>query len=234
MSTGRTRLGSPMVGPVALVGGDEFRAGCREMDLAILEATGKERPSVLILPTAAARQNPSKAASNGVAHFSALGADASTSMVVEPEDANDEELVRPVDRADVVYLTGGDPAHLLRVLSGSALLERIEAARARGAAIAGSSAGAMVMGPWMRYREWRAALGLVEAVTLPHHERSDPESVSSELIESAPGGLTTLGIDAMTACVIGDEGWSVLGPGRVIVYRGGRWESLTTGDGIVL
>ena len=218
-----------MSGPVALVGGDEFRAGCREMDLAILEATGKESPSVLILPTAAARQNPSKAASNGVAHFSAMGADASASMVVEPEDANDEEMVQPVDGADVVYLTGGDPAHLLRVLSGSALLERIEAARARGAAIVGSSAGAMVMGPWMRYREWRAALGLVEVVTLPHHERSDPKRVSSDLIESAPDGLTVLGIDAMTACVLDDDGWRVLGPGHVIVYRGGRWERLEAG-----
>ena len=215
-----------MVGPVALVGGDEFRTGCREMDLSILEATGRESPSVLILPTAAARQNPSKAASNGVAHFSALGADASASMIVEPEDANDEEMAQPVDRADVVYLTGGDPAHLLRVLSGSALLERIKAARARGAAIVGSSAGAMVMGPWMRYRDWRAALGLVEAVTLPHHERSDPERVSSDLIESAPHGLTVLGIDAMTACVLDDDGWRVLGSGRVIVYSGGRWERL--------
>ena len=218
-----------MSGPVALVGGDEFRAGCREMDLAILEATGKESPSVLILPTAAARQNPSKAASNGVAHFSALGADASASMVVEPEDANDEEMAQPVDRADVIYLTGGDPAHLLRVLSGSALLERIEAARARGAAIVGSSAGAMVMGPWMRYREWQAALGLVETVTLPHHERSDPERVLSELGQSAPDSLTVLGIDAMTACILDDEGWRVLGPGRVIVYRDGRWERLAAG-----
>ena len=223
-----------MVGPVALVGGDEFRAGCREMDLSILEATGKESPSVLVLPTAAARQNPSKAASNGVAHFSALGADASASMIVEPEDANDEEMVKPVDRADVIYLTGGDPAHLLRVLSGSALLERIEAARARGAVIAGSSAGAMVMGPWMRYRDWRTALGLVEAVTLPHHERSDPERVSSDLIESAPHGLTALGIDAMTACVLDDDGWRTIGPGSVTVYRGERWERFKAGERIAL
>lgn len=219
-----------MSGPIALVGGDEFRAGCREMDLAILEATGKESPSVLVLPTAAAHQNPSKAASNGVAHFSAMGADASASIVVEPEDANDEEMVQPVDRADVVYLTGGDPAHLLRVLSGSALLERIEAARARGAAIVGSSAGAMVMGPWMRYREWRAALGLVEVVTLPHHERSDPARVSSELIESAPEGLTVVGIDAMTACILDDDVWSVLGLGSVTIYRDGRWERFRAGE----
>ena len=218
-----------MSGLVALMGGDEFRAGCREMDLAILNATGKESPSVLVLPTAAAQENPSRAASNGVAYFSALGADASASMVVEPDDANDEELVRPVDGADVIYLTGGDPAHLLRVLSGSALLERIEAARARGASIVGSSAGAMVMGPWMRYRQWQEALGLVEAATMPHHERSDPDEVFSGLVEVAPDGLTVLGIDAMTACVLDGDDWRVLGPGRVIVYGGGRWKCLSAG-----
>ena len=219
-----------MTGPVVLMGGDEFRAGCREMDVAILAATGKQSPSVLILPTAAAQENPSKAASNGMAYFSALGADASASMVVEPEDANDEEMVQPVDRADVVYLTGGDLSHLLRVLSGSALLDRLESARARGTAIVGSSAGAMVMGPWMRFREWREALGLVEVVTIPHHERNDPEKVFSELGESAPEGLTVLGIDAMTACVLGEGGWTVLGAGRVTVYQGGRWECLAAGE----
>ena len=37
----------------------------------------------------------------------------------------------------------------------------------------------MVMGPWMRYRQWQEALGLVEAATMPHHERSDPDEVFS-------------------------------------------------------
>ena len=223
-----------MAGPMALVGGDEFRPGCKEMDQAILKATGVERPSVLIVPTAAARQNPSKAASNGVAYFSDLGASASALMVVETADANDKELLRPVDDADVVYLTGGDPAHLLDALSGSLLLRQIEAARERGAVLAGSSAGAMVAGPWMRFREWRETLGIVPFVTFPHHEGSDPDKAARELEETAPPGLTVLGIDSMTCCFGGAGAWSVLGPGRVTAYRDGRWQRFAAGEAVTL
>ena len=150
-----------MAGPIALVGGGEFRPGCEEMDLAILEATGVEGPSVLILPTAAANQNPGKAAANGVAYFSGLGARSSALMVLGPAEANDERLMSPLDSADLVYITGGDPGHLLRVLTGSLLLKRLEGALERGAVLAGSSAGAMVLGSWMRFRGWAEALRVV-------------------------------------------------------------------------
>ena len=87
-----------MVGRIALVGGDEFRPGCEEMDRAILALTGLRCPSVLVVPTAAAKQNPSRAASNGVGYFSALDAEASALMVLGPDDANDQRLISPVGR----------------------------------------------------------------------------------------------------------------------------------------
>ena len=178
-----------MDGRIALVGGDEFRPGCEEMDRAILRATGVERPSLLVLPTAAADQNPSKAASNGVSYFASLGADASPLMALDGAHANDDELLAPVDEADVVYLTGGSPQRLLDVLRGSLLLEKLERALHRGAIVAGSSAGAMVMGEWMRFRGWRRALGVARGVaTLPHHEGSDPDRVAQEMAASAPPG----------------------------------------------
>ena len=101
---------------IALVGGNEFRPGCERGDRAVLAATGAERPRVVILPTAAAHYNPSKAASNGVRYFSDLGAEASPLMVLGKEEAGDEALLAPVDTADVIYLSGGDPGHLLETL----------------------------------------------------------------------------------------------------------------------
>ena len=47
-----------MSGKLALIGGDEFRRGCEAMDEAILKETGKSSPVVLIVPTAAAFENP--------------------------------------------------------------------------------------------------------------------------------------------------------------------------------
>ena len=169
-----------LAGRMALVGGDEFRPGCEEMDRAILRASGVDRPRLLVLPTAAARQNPSKAASNGVSHFAALGAEASALMALDAGDANDAGLLAPVVEADVVYLTGGDPRHLLEALEGSLLLGMLRDALGRGAVVAGSSAGAMVLGEWMRYGGWRRALAVVPGVVvLPHHEGRDPEEVGA-------------------------------------------------------
>ena len=223
------------VGRIALVGGDEFRRGCEEMDAVILASTGADRPRVSIVPTAAAAQNPAKAASNGVFYFSALGAEASAVMVLGPADAADLDLIEPLELADVVYLTGGDPSHLLETLRGSPLLDAIRAALARGAVVAGSSAGAMVLGPRMRFRGWTDALGVVDGVTiLPHHERADPESVAAELERQAPPGAVILGIDAMTACYGAEGDWQVVGTGSVTVYEDGAWRRYGAGESIPL
>ena len=220
---------------IALVGGDEFRPGCEAMDAAILEATGARRPRVSIVPAAAAAQNPAKAASNGVSYFSALGANASAVMALGPADAAEPNLIAPLEEADVVYLTGGDPVHLLETLRGSLLLAALRGALARGAVVTGSSAGAMVLGSRMRYRGWLDALGVVDRVTvLPHHERADPDVVAAELAEEAPPGQAVLGIDAMTACFDDGNGWKVLGPGSVTVYEDGAWRGYAAGESVTI
>ena len=224
-----------MTGKIALVGGDEFRAGCEEMDRAVLKATGQAQPRVLVVPTAAADYSPSKAAFNGVAYFSGLGAEALPLMVLRSADADDEDLLSPVDAAHVVYLTGGDPRHLLDTLSGSLFYDKLLAARRRGTILAGSSAGAMVLGSWMSYRGWTDALGIVDGVAvLPHHERSDPDQVAEELASSAPAGALVLGIDAKTGCFGGPGGWQVLGPGAVTLYNRGRWTRHRSGETVPL
>lgn len=220
-----------MKGPLALVGGDEFRTGCENLDLAVLEATGTKRPVVLVLPTASAQQNPSKAASNGIAYFSKLGADAASLMVLHPEHANQESLVSHVESAHVVYITGGDPEHLLMVLKDSLLLSRLIYLNKRGMAIIGSSAGAMVMAAWIRYRNWTGGLNFVPNVAVvPHHDRSDPDQLMGQFAKNIPEGTTVLGIDAQTGCVSGTEEWTVLGPGKVTVYTRIGWQRHASGE----
>ena len=222
---------SELIGRIALVGGDEFRPGCESMDRALLEATGADRPSVVILPTAAAHEDPRKAAANGVSYFSGLGCDASAAMVADSAGADDEALVSQVDGADLVYLTGGSPRHLLEVLSGSLLLRRTLAALRRGAVLAGSSAGAMVLGSYMRMGGWMSALSVLEGVAvLPHHERSGPAAVSKGLRGGAPAGLLVLGIDAMAGVLSGPDGWCVVGAGSVTVYQDGWYETYGSGE----
>ena len=137
------------MGTTVLMGGNEFRPSCRRMDEALLQRTGKTWPMVVILPTAAAHENPRLAASNGVRYFQSLGAQATAAMVVTRADAAAAGIIEPIRHADIVYLTGGSPSYLLDTLRDSAawaaILERWQA----GAMVVGSSAGAMVMGEAM-------------------------------------------------------------------------------------
>lgn len=227
-----------MVGRLALVGGDEFRPACEDMDRAILEAAGKERPETLIIPTAAAFERPDLAANNGVRHFASLGAEASPLMALNRDDADDPAMAARIGRADVIYLTGGNPAHLLDTLQDSRLLDAIRAAVEHGAILAGSSAGAMVMGSWMRFRgRWRETLGIAEGIaTLPHHERADPDATLVDL-SSGPTGLSAVfGIDGGSGAISGPngpnaaEGWTALGSGGVTVYQNGAWRRYASGE----
>ena len=220
-----------MSGRLALVGGDEFRSGCESMDAAILAETGKPRPEVLIVPTAAAFENPARAADNGVRHFESLGAAASPLMVLNHNDAMDAGIAAEVEGADLVYLTGGNPAHLLETLQDSLLLDSIRGRLESGGILAGSSAGAMVMGSWMRFRKWRRTLGIASGIaTLPHHERADPDAVLGEL-ESAPDDLSAVfGIDGRAGALSGPDGWTALGAGRVTVYQNGGWRRFEDGQ----
>ena len=222
-----------MPGRLALVGGDEFRDGCEPMDETIIEATGKRNPVALIIPTAAASERPDLAALNGVRHFESLGADTHPLMALNREDAMDAGLASELESVDIIYLTGGNPYHLLATLRESILLSGIETAIARGAALAGSSAGAMVMGSWMRFRNWQLALGIANGIaTLPHHERSDPNSVLQDLATNAPKDLdAVIGVDGRCGVLSGEDGeWTALGPGSVTVYRNNRWQRFTAGN----
>ena len=120
-----------MAGLIALVGGDEFRRYCVDMDREILAATGKDPARVVVLPTAAVN-GPVKAAHDGVTHFKNLGGSAHPLMIMEQGQANDPEMVERLAGADVIYFTGGNPNHLLETLQGSRLLAAITEALAGG------------------------------------------------------------------------------------------------------
>ena len=221
-----------MPGEIALVGGNEFRSGCEDMDREIMRASGQNPARVLIIPTAAVT-GPAKAANDGITHFGTLGAEASAMMVLDKSQADDAAFIQPSEKAGVVYFTGGSPEHLLVTLKGSLLLKSILAAAAGGMVLAGSSAGAMVMGSLMRGPsggKWIEALGIVpHTAILPHHESSNPGDTSLKLRDQVPDDLTLLGIDARTGCLGLPGNWRVVGSGKVTVYRGGDWQVYHSG-----
>jgi cyanophycinase len=229
-----------MPGPVALVGAGEFLPVMTEVDRHLLAATGSSRPRVAIVPTASYPDGEEafmRWASMGEAHFRALGAEVEAVLVRDAVDAQDPAFAQAVGEADIVYMSGGKPEHLLRSLAGSAVWRAMKAAHHRGAVLAGCSAGAMVLAEHqVRFRRlpvpvrWEEALRVASGVAvLPHYDRI-PEPLAAMVALQAPKGTVVLGIDEDTALVGRDGSWQVHGLARVTVWRGRRRERLRAGD----
>ena len=226
-----------MTGWLALVGGAEFRRGCEQADRVLLDAIGGAGVRVAILPTAAAAEGaPHMAAANGVKHFKRLGADASGVMVVDRVTANDPSLAAQLAAAQLVYIAGGDPGYLLRSLKASLAWRAMLEAWRRGAVLAGSSAGAMVLCETMwnpSTKRIEPALSLVgRALVIPHHR---PGSEWARQVTTELGGdHTLLGIAEETALIWDGAAWQVQGPGEVTVYSRGELTSHSSGEAFQL
>ena len=219
-------------GTLALVGGAEWREGCRKFDAALLEAAGTDE--VLVLPTAAAFENPRRAVETARQYFEDLGARVSGLMVLgrtEAEDATNAAIVRG---SRFVYIGGGSPMHLRSVLKGSRLWESLLEAWRDGAVLAASSAGAMVLCDPMvdpRGGAYTVGLGLLANMPiLPHHDTT-PAHLRERSMELRPEGAVLVGIDEQTALLRDpDGGWRVAGQGSVTLYGPGRDEVATYGS----
>jgi cyanophycinase len=212
-------------GFLALVGGDEFKAGNEEQDRLLVEhrAVGP----AYVLPTAAARQRPDVAAATAQKWFKGLGLDVVELPVLRRSDANSATNVELAERGGLFYLTGGDPGLVVDVLRDSPVWRAIAAAWRRGAALAGSSAGAMAMGEWTLVRKaypghaerrCKPALGLLPRVAVaPHFETFGHRWVDSVLAAPPAEDVVIVGVDERSAAVWDGRAWTARGPGRVTV-----------------
>jgi cyanophycinase len=217
-------MGAPrQCGPLALVGGDEWRPGC-DFDAELLAASGGDE--VLVLPTAAAYEHPEKAVQHAEAWFASLGGRARGLMVLGRADAEDEANAAAVRASRFVYLGGGSPMHLRSVLKSSKVWEALLEAWRAGSVVAGSSAGAMVLTDPMvdpRGGALTVGLGMVEQLAvIPHFGHESAEKVHRSVALAAPG-LPVVGIPERTALVRDPDGaWRQAGVGEVQVFVSGE------------
>jgi cyanophycinase len=209
-------------GLLALVGGGEWQAGA-DYDAELLERSGTDE--VLILPTAAAYEHPDRAVATAQRWFSTLGGRARALMVLRHADANEEGNAAAVREAAFVYLSGGSPLHLLSVLKGSLVFDALADAWRRGAVVAGSSAGAMVLVDPMvdpRGGAFTVGLGLVEELAVVPHHDSGAAHHFWRTLELAPEGIPIAGIPEQTALIRETDGsWRSMGDKQVTVYVDG-------------
>ncbi len=198
---------------------------------AALEAAGREKPRVVIVPTAVARHRPDLAFAHGERAFRAAAARARVEVrvwaasLLRRADAEipGAAMLEELAGAHLVHLPGGDPDLIPGVLRGTAGWAAILRAHAAGACVAGASAGAMALGE----RLWTPSgpvdgLRLVPGIAvLPHYAPGRLDAWRATVDVSGTGGpqetgaLAWLGLDEQTL-VIGRPGgsWTVAGRGR--------------------
>ena len=224
-------------GRLVLAGSGEFTAAMAEVDRELL-ATLRPHARVAIVPTAAGREDtPTRWAAMGSEHFRALGAEPLPVMVLTRDDALAARWTNAIADADWIYFSGGDPGHLVETLAGSPFWAAVLARHEAGAILAGSSAGAMMLGettfvPLARGPDGyptkmrvRPAMGLVPKVIVVPHFDILPRRLLGLWSELWPEGHRMLGIDEDTALIRDDGRWSVRGSGRARLFR-----SLDDGD----
>ena len=218
-----------MPGPGLLVlnGGDEFKPGNEQQDRQLVAHAGAG--PAYVVPTAAARQGPDQAVATARRWFGGLGLQVRELPILKRSDAASAEVLALAVEGGLFYLVGGDPGLVASVLRGSAAWAAMVRAWSGGAALAGSSAGAMALceatlvratWPDRRRRRPAPALGLVPGTAvLPHYDTFGQRWIESAR-EAAPE-LILLGLDERTAAVW-DGGWRSVGSGAVTVIVEGE------------
>ena len=225
------------MGPIALHGGGEFLPGDERFLDELLDTTARTVDGhaangairVAILPTAASRGLPDRAAAFGVmaletrARSRGLAIQAKVARVVDATSAADDEVAQVVAAADLIYLPGGDPDIVPGLLGPTAAGRALAAAHRRGAIVAGASAGAMILAEW----SWTAqggipGLGFAPGlIVVPHYDEIRRIEWQGRLDSVAPPGFGYLGLDERTGVISEGGGWRVAGEGAAYWFSPG-------------
>jgi len=212
-----------------IIGGAEDKVGRATVLRRFVQLAGGRRASIVVIPTASSM--PEEAVETYTAIFSRLGAREIVAVDPPPRpEVAGEALLRAVDNATGVFMTGGNQLKLSQVLVGTPLAAAISRAHERGAVVAGTSAGASIMSQFMislgadgvtprqRSGQLTAGLGLLPGVIVDQHfdQRARYGRLMS-LVAGSPN-LLGMGIDEDTAAEIRDgRRLTVMGSGAIFI-----------------
>jgi len=238
MSQARNPSSRP--GPLALVGGDELNPGNEPQD-EVLVAAASEGPA-FVLATAAGRQRPDLAVRNARAWFERLGLHVEELPAIRRSDVTSQKNAELAHTGRFFYLVGGDPGLVPKTLADTPVWDAIVEAWRGGAALAGSSAGAMALGEWTLIRDrrpgdarrrYRRALSLVPRIAVvPHFDRFGERWVDGALAGAPRDDVVLVAVDERSAALWQDGVWQAFGPGGVTIVTRSDRRRFSAGDEI--
>ena len=229
------------LGAIALVGSGEYLPAMATLERDLIDdAVRRGKPRHFMQLATAAGQEGERSLTYwrelGAAQGERIGVPTSFLPVFTREHANDPLLAARVAEAGLLYLSGGNPGHLGETLVGSLVGDAIMAHVRSGGALAGCSAGAMVLGttvPTFRFGSRAPVAGfdlLPGLQVIPHFNR-----LFELAIKGAPDSTRhLLGIENLTALVRWSAAteWRVVGHGAVHLLRGGPRRQLVVGESL--
>jgi cyanophycinase len=218
-------------GAIMPIGGAEERSPQGVILRTFVDLAGQESARIVILPTASS--DPT-AGEDYAEIFHRIGArSVEIARIESREDANDERQVTRFGEATGIFITGGDQARLSKLVVGALVAETIQQRSLEGATIAGTSAGASILGAHMMSdgeSEASPHKGMVEIVTgfgvlddiiIDQHFSTRGRIGRLLVTFAANPGLIAFGIDENTALVIQHDGIAqAIGKGSVTVVDG--------------
>jgi cyanophycinase len=134
-------------GFIVPIGGAEDKEGPSGILRKFLDVSGGEGCRIVIVPTA------SKLEETGRKYeklFRKLGADEAKSLPIQSrDDAGKREWLEYIERANGIFVTGGNQLRLTTILGGTPIAKAIRRANSRGVAVGGTSAGAAILSEHM-------------------------------------------------------------------------------------
>jgi len=219
-----------MNGLIALVGSGEYLPVMNDVDRYLLDSLNLNgrKPRVVCLPTAAGQEGDGSVnrwSNMGVAHFQELGAEVNALRIIDRESADDSQWEPFLEKADLIYFSGGDPGYLHQTMNGSRAWKAAQRAWERGAIYAGCSAGAMILAnriPRFRISGTVEGFDIVPAKFIVPHFDAIPamfRPLAMALMGQLKNSDRMIGVDEDTAFIgtIGGE-WTVMGQSNTHIF----------------
>ncbi len=216
-------------GTLIIVGGHEDKSG----DMVILKEIAKKVGNGKLIVATVASEIPLEVWSDYNRIFKSLGVSSIVHLnIAQPDEARSIDVDVLFQDAKVFFFTGGDQLKITTKLGGSPIVGNIYRLFQNGGTIAGTSAGAAVMGKTMlvggenteshKVGNWMMApgLGLLENMIVDQHFAQRGRIGRLLGAVSMNPGILGTGIDENTAVIVDKDHLRVIGENAVYIVDG--------------